>query len=772
MTSIISHRKVNGLLLGIIATAISGMALADPPTRVARLSYTAGETSYSPAGENDWVDAPLNRPLTTGDRIWAGAGGQDELQLGSAVIRMGDNTSVTLLNLDDRTAQVQLAQGSLNVHVRRMQQDEVFEIDTPNLAFNLREPGDYRVDVDADGYATTVAVHRGRGDVVGEGTAYTVGAAQSYRFAGTGLHEYQALAMSPPDEFDRWSSQREARAEHSSSARYVSPDMIGYEDLDDHGSWRSDTVYGNVWVPSHVAADWAPYHDGHWSWVEPWGWTWVDSAPWGFAVSHYGRWVNQHNQWGWVPGPVVARPVYAPALVAFVGGNGFSVSVSGGHVAGVAWFPLAPQDVYRPSYKVSLNYFANVNTGSTTVNHTNITNVYNNTNVTNITYVNRAVPGAVVAVTATAFTQSQPVARSAIKLNNAEIGSAKMATVAMVAPVAPVAASVRGAAPAGHAPPPAALTRQVVVNTAPPPAPIPFAVRQPAMAANPGKPLDSAALAKIAPAAPAPAAPVKLVHPPQAVAPITNAPPSVAVPQSPNRGGKPGEARGPAPMPEAPAKAAETPAKPATPVTPAMPLAPATPTAPTPRGKPGEAEPASAPLAHPMPPRDTAPAAQGKLPAEPPHAAPHEQTHEPKPAPTPPSQPIAEPKPAPMPIPPHDQTRNPPPAPMPSHEQFHGPVSIPAEPPREARPAPAPGPMPEHDRAHEPLNVPRGTPAPQPEPKPAPQAPTPHQPSNSPPVVHAPPAPATPQPKPEPGKHEDPRGEKGSGKNPQDNNEH
>jgi hypothetical protein len=523
MISTIRYTRVVALLFGVTSLALSAIARADPPTRVARLGYITGAVSYSPAGETQWVEAPLNRPLVTGDRLWADAGARDELQVGNAAIRMSSNTSVTLLNLDDRVAQLQLSQGTLNVRVRRLGPNDIFEIDTPNLAFSLREPGSYRVDVDPDGNATTVVVRSGQGEADGEGAAYTVDAAQSARFAGTGLRDYQFQALSPADEFDRWVAERDHRLDSSASARYVSPDMIGYEDLDDQGSWRGDGTYGNVWVP-RVAADWSPYHDGHWAWVDPWGWTWVDDAPWGFAVSHYGRWVNMSGSWGWVPGPIAAQPVYAPALVAFVGGGGFQLSVSGGNVNGVAWFPLGPQDVYRPPYQVSLNYFAGINTGSTTVNRTNITNIYNNTNVTNITYVNRTVPGAVVAVSATAFAQSQPVSKAAVRLTKDQISKAPIAPVAAVAPVA---ASVRGAAAPGHTPPAAVLTRQVVVKTAPPAAPIPFASKQAAMAANPGRPLNTAALAHIAPAPAAQAPQVKIVHPAQAAIPVSKAPPSV-----------------------------------------------------------------------------------------------------------------------------------------------------------------------------------------------------------------------------------------------------
>ena len=42
----------------------------DPPSRVARLSYTNGEVSFSPGGTDDWVSAVVNRPMTTGDKLW------------------------------------------------------------------------------------------------------------------------------------------------------------------------------------------------------------------------------------------------------------------------------------------------------------------------------------------------------------------------------------------------------------------------------------------------------------------------------------------------------------------------------------------------------------------------------------------------------------------------------------------------------------------------------------------------------------------------------
>jgi hypothetical protein len=542
--------RIFALLLGFTTLVLTGVVSADPPSRVARLGYTTGTVSFSPAGDNDWVLATMNRPLITGDRLWVDARARAELQVGSAVIRMSGSTSVTLLNLEDRVAQVQLAQGTLNIRVRRLGPNDVIEIATPNLAYSIRRPGRYRIEVDPAGDATTVVVREGEAEVYGERAAYRVNTGQTYRFFGTDLRDYEYVDAQQTDEFDRWSSERDRRG--SVSARYVSPDVIGYEDLDEYGSWRPAQGYGNVWVPTRVATGWAPYRDGHWAWVEPWGWTWVDDAPWGFAVSHYGRWANISGTWSWVPGPVRAQAVYAPALVAFVGGINFQISISSGNVGGIAWFPLGPRDVYRPSYPVSQRYFNNVNTSNTTINTTNITNVYNNVNVRNITYVNQQVPGAIVAVPTTSFVQSQPVGKAAVRVTREAVANAPVTTVAAVAPVH---ASVRGAGASGSKPPAESLKRPVVAKAAPPPAPVPFEAKQPALAANPGKPLDAAAMATVKPSAPAPAPAIRIVTPAQPAA----APPrkQAATPGSPRaqeaaKGRQPPEAQAPPPPVSAP----------------------------------------------------------------------------------------------------------------------------------------------------------------------------------------------------------------------------
>jgi hypothetical protein len=530
-------RLLTAVFAGAAMLLLSGAGMADPPARVARLSFFSGPVSFSPAGEDEWVLATPNRPLITGDRLWADAGGRAELQAGSIALRLGASTNVNVLNLDDRTTQLELTQGSLYVRVLRIDRGDMVEIDTPNLAFTINSVGRYRIDVDADGNVTTLAVSAGQGEAYGEGAAYRIGAGDRYSFSGTGLRDYEYSDIGAPDEFDRWAADRDRSYDTSVSARYVSRDVIGYQDLDQYGSWSVVADYGNVWYPRSTPSGWAPYRTGHWAWIDPWGWTWIDEAPWGFAPYHYGRWAYVGSRWGWIPGPVNVRPVYAPALVAFIGGGDLRLSLSvGGAASGVAWFPLGPGEVYQPAYRVSRDYFTNVNVSNTRVTNVNITNVYNsyttNTTVTNVSYRNREAPGAVTAVPATAFVQSQPVARAAVQVPREVITQQPVSAVARVAPTRAsiVAAAAVGAAASGR-PPARVMQREVVARTKPPAPPPAFAARQAALAANPGRPAEPAATAQQQPAAAgaAPARNVKVVTPTQAAA---------AAPKEENRRGR------------------------------------------------------------------------------------------------------------------------------------------------------------------------------------------------------------------------------------------
>jgi len=487
---------------------------ADPPSRVARLSYIHGDVSFVPAGENDWVQAQLNRPLVTGDKLFADGGARAALEIGAASVRIDQNTNFDFLNLDDNNAQVELTQGALNLRVRRLYDGQNYEIDTPTLAFVASRVGEFRVDVQGNGQGTMVTVLSGGGDVYGEGGArFRVEEGQSVTFNDSQLQDYLVSELPRPDAFDDFCHQRDRRMNASTSRRYVSEEVIGYEDLDENGSWDDAPEYGHVWYPTTVAVGWAPYHSGHWGWVGAYGWSWVDDEPWGFAPFHYGRWVSISGRWGWCPGRIDVRPVYAPALVAFVGG-GVNVSVGFGGGGPIGWFPLGWGEPYIPSYHVSRNYFTNVNVSNTTINNTVINNYYGNysagnVNYNQITYANRNINGAVTAVPAAAFVSSKPVAASAIAVNRETFANGRVNGFAAVAPTrASLAPQV-----AARAVPTAAVVNRPIVAATKPPAPVAsFATRQSVLAKDPGKPLPQRQLhtaAAIAGTGGAPATPAR-----------------------------------------------------------------------------------------------------------------------------------------------------------------------------------------------------------------------------------------------------------------------
>jgi hypothetical protein len=542
------------LLVALAAYALPAMAdNDDPPSRVARLAYAQGSVSFQPAGTEDWVTAGMNRPATTGDKLWSDHDGRVELQLDGSMIRLSNNTGFSFLNLSDTVTQIQLSAGTLLVRVRRLDDNETYEIDTPNLAFSVLRPGVYKISVNDAGDSTAIRIRSGQGEVTGGGAAYTVHANDYSTFSGFDhLSANSENYGNEEDQFDSWAANRDRRSEHSNSARYVSSDVVGYEDLDDHGSWRQTRDNGNVWFPRTSVPGWAPYHYGHWAYIEPWGYTWVDDEPWGFAPFHYGRWVSYEGSWGWVPAPprsegvVYVRPVYAPALVAWVGGPHFAigVGVGGGEYASgesVGWFPLGPREVYVPSYRVSRNYVNNVNVSNTTVNSTVVNNYYNNTvvtnnvNVTNVKYVNQSVPGAVAATTPNAFTGAQSVSKNSVKVDQREVASAPVR--AFTPSVVPAKQAVLGTGTAAAKPPAAIETRAVVAKVAPPPPPPTFEKQQEAIKSNGGKPLSTAQVRQIEPPAAHREAPVNIAPAAKAVAapvPVANRPvqPQTAQPQA------------------------------------------------------------------------------------------------------------------------------------------------------------------------------------------------------------------------------------------------
>jgi hypothetical protein len=496
---------LTGLLLSALAAAPALAAYIDPPGRVARVSYLDGEVSFSPAGEDEWVRAILNRPLIRGDRLWADRRSRVELQLGAAALRLDQLTSAEILDLDDDYAQFFLAEGSVNLYVRRIWEGQVYEIATPTLAVVIRSPGSYRIDVDRNGRHTDVTVWNGNAEAFGERARFSLREGETVRFFDSGLRDFRILGAPRADNFDRFAFDRDRLMDSSPSLRYVSDDLIGYTELDRYGSWTTVREYGAVWFPSRVSSGWAPYRYGHWAWIEPFGWTWIDDMPWGFAVSHYGRWVYVGNRWGWIPAQRTYRAVYAPALVVFVGGSNWSLSYASG-VRPIGWFPLGPRDVWFPSYRVSSSYFTRVNVHNTVINNVTVVNVYNNYyvrggNLSQVNFRYRQTASAHTVVSQDAFTRGRQVQQAL--LVGGRDHSAR-AEIQRLAPVAPTAQSLKGAAPAARSTPAReAFQRPVVTSRAPSTASTgiaPFRARQEALARQPGEPLAVQPRAAQAPA--------------------------------------------------------------------------------------------------------------------------------------------------------------------------------------------------------------------------------------------------------------------------------
>ena len=431
------NRVPRNILVVVILLSLSALAAFaenDPPQRVARLQYMSGSVSVQPKGQDEWVEGTLNRPLTNADNIWADKDSRAELNVGDGVLRINSETSLTLTNVGDNNIQVELHQGTLNLRVRHLYDGEIYEIDTPNMAFTIQKSGEYRFDVDPNSDTSFVTVWKGEGDATGSGPAVRVKSNERARFYnGTSLAHYLSDAPKP-DGFDDWARVRDRRLDESQSARYVAPGTIGSEDLDDHGVWSEVPPYGRVWVPA-VAPGWAPYRYGHWVWVDPWGWTWVEDEPWGFAPFHYGRWAYIGNYWGWVPGPYYARPIWSPALVAWFGGDHWGVGIGFG--GGWGWCPLGWREPFFPWYGVSRGYFRNVNVYNTRItNITHITNNYYNNyygggargvngKALPFHYANMNRPGGFTAVPRDVVTGARPVGNSVMRVPQNALSNAR-----------------------------------------------------------------------------------------------------------------------------------------------------------------------------------------------------------------------------------------------------------------------------------------------------------------------------------------------------------
>jgi hypothetical protein len=340
----------SALVLALSAAAVIASA-QDAPGRVGRVALAQGQVMINTPDGEQAAGSLVNWPVTARTQITTERDARTEFSVGSTAIRLDADSSMEVLELDDDRTVLRLHYGSASVRLRTVEAAKGFELSTPQGRVRMDGPGRIRVDAERAPDTLVVNVFEGTATVDGMGSQLLV---KSGRRAEVHLDDVRTT-LAVRDGFDDWAALRDQAADRAIS-RYVPQEMTGYEELSVHGSWSNNVEYGPIWLPRRVPVDWAPYRDGRWAWIAPFGWTWVDNAPWGYAPFHYGRWVMVGSRWCWAPGRHVARPVWAPALVGWVGGNGWNVTfnLNGGrrHGPGLGWYPLSPFDNFVPHYRM------------------------------------------------------------------------------------------------------------------------------------------------------------------------------------------------------------------------------------------------------------------------------------------------------------------------------------------------------------------------------------------------------------------------------------
>jgi hypothetical protein len=401
LTVVVGSSAASAAPAAVEAPSPEGGSIASTPPR---LSYVDGEVSFWRPGAADWAPAQINTALAPGDETYTGNRGNLELQIGArAFVRAWGDTQLGLVNQEPDFLQLKVTAGHVSLDLRAVEPGRTVEVDTPTAAFTIDAPGYYRVDVSPE-RTSFVTRRSGRATMTpAGGTAVAVASSEEVVLDSTSNPTIQSFVAPPLDVWDSWNYARTDELLDSLSARYVPAGVYGVDDLDHYGAWRVVPTYGAVWVPRGVATGWAPYSTGHWVADPHYGWTWVDDAPWGWAPYHHGRWVYVDGYWAWAPGPIVARPVYAPALVAFFGTPGVRVVVGSPFVSWVAlgwgepvvpWWG-SPRFVGHPWWA---GWGGPRVVNNVVVNRTTIVNVQNIT-----VYRNVGVRNAVVAVREDAF---------------------------------------------------------------------------------------------------------------------------------------------------------------------------------------------------------------------------------------------------------------------------------------------------------------------------------------------------------------------------------
>jgi hypothetical protein len=348
-------------IAAVLGSAWPALAADEPLARVGRVSFIEGKLAFHAKGDTEWSATPVNYPVAAGGSLRTDPKSRVEIRVGAQTIELSNDTAVEFVRLDRQMMQLAVPQGRIELHLRQLPEGHSVEVDIPRGGVWLLQPGLYDVAAGSPDRPAGIMVLDGSARFVGGTVDIPMKTGEAAAISGTDTLT-ATNEKAAPDAFVEWCRSRDYKEERLSSPYYVSPAMTGYEELDEHGSWRAVADLGEVWYPRSLPAGWVPYRNGYWIWAPPWGWNWVAYEPWGFAPFHYGRWAYINGAWGWVPGSFVASPVYAPALVAFLA-DPAALLFTAATAPLVGWFPLGPHEAYWPSYTSDPSYIRAVNSG-------------------------------------------------------------------------------------------------------------------------------------------------------------------------------------------------------------------------------------------------------------------------------------------------------------------------------------------------------------------------------------------------------------------------
>src|SRR5882672_7505536 len=202
------HRLLTSLMILIVVAAIPALAQQQPPARVGRVSFVSGNIAFHTAGQTEWSAAAVNYPIATGASLWADAEARAEIQIAASTIAMASNTELDVTALDARGTQLNVPQGRIYLHLRRLDAGQSVEVDIPRGAIQLLQPGYYDIDAGTQDQPARVAVFEGSARFVGSGADITIKAGDVALLSGVNPVT-ATLEQAVADAFVEWCRSRD-----------------------------------------------------------------------------------------------------------------------------------------------------------------------------------------------------------------------------------------------------------------------------------------------------------------------------------------------------------------------------------------------------------------------------------------------------------------------------------------------------------------------------------------------------------------------------------